>query len=174
MSTENKSLVALTEDYQRLMGLLMETGGELTPEIEKELEVNTEMLAAKADKYEFITSKLEAEEAYFKAKADSYTRVARACANARQRLRDAIKFSMQQTGKTEIIGEDTTFCIVNGAPKLVIKDPGVVPKNYVVETIVRDLDKDKIKADLKAGKSVPGAEFEPVYQLRTKISRKVK
>lgn len=173
MSEANKSLIALTADYQRLVALLMETGGEITPEIEQELTVNGEQLAQKADKYEFITGKLEAEETYWKGKADEYLRVARACANARQRLRDGIKASMQMMGKTEIVGENATFKLTNSAPRLVLHE-AQLEREYIVETVVREPNKDKIKGALKEGKSVSGAYFEPVVALRTSVSRKVK
>lgn len=172
--TANKSLFALTQDYQRLMTLLMETGGELTPEVEQELAVNGELLAAKADKYDFIIGKLEAEETYWKGKADEYARVGRACANARQRLRDGIKASMQFMRATEIVGENTTFKLTGSAPKLVLDQPNMLPGEYVIETVVREPNKDKIKGALKEGLTVPGARMEPVVALRTSVSRKVK
>lgn len=173
MSAENKSLIELNQDYGRLMNLLMEAGGELSPELEQELQVNQEMLAAKADKYDFVISKLELEEEYWKAQADKYLRVARACNAARSRMRDSIKVTMQMMDKTEIVGETTTFKLVKGAPKLVF-DHLKLPDEYVIETVVRETNKDKLKDDLKAGKVITGAQLEPVIQLRTSVSKKVK
>jgi hypothetical protein len=171
--SENKSLIVLTQDYQRLMTLLIEAGGEITPEIEQELTINQETLAKKTDGYDFLITKLEAEEEYWKARSDQYTRVARSCANARARLRESIKAAMQIMGATEIVGENATFKLVNGAPKLVLNDKDL-PKEFVTETVLVEPNKDLIKATLKSGNTVPGAHFEPVVQLRTSVSRKVK
>lgn len=172
MST-NKSLLELTGEYQRIMHLLMEAGGELTPEIEQELTVHQELLAAKADRYDFILQHLESEEAHWKAQADRFARVARVCSAARERLRASIKGAMQQMGVTEITGESVAFKLTNNAPKLVLNETAL-DKEYVVETIVREPNKDKIKGALKEGKEVIGAHFEPVVALRVSVARKVK
>jgi hypothetical protein len=171
--SENKSLMALQADYQRLMMLLMAADGELTPEIEAELSVNQEMIAAKADRYEFIISKLESEETHWKAQAERYSRVARTCANTRERLRSAIKATMQGMGITEIVGESICFKLTNAAPRVVITEP-LLPKEYVTETIIREPNKEKIKGALKEGVAISGAILEPVVALRTSIARKVK
>lgn len=165
--------MALTADYQRLLALVIEAGGELTPEIEQELAVNSEQLAAKADRYDFIMGKLDSEETYWKAQAERYSRVARACANARERLRGAIKGAMQAMAVTEIVGENTNFKLTNCAPKLVLKQ-SELPAEYITETIVREPNKDKIKGALKEGASIPGAQLEPVVALRVGVARKVK
>lgn len=173
MSTENKSLVTLVADYQKLISMVMEAEGELTSEIENELAVNAEMLATKADKYDFIMAKLEAEEEYWKDQADRYAKVGRACSNARDRLKTAIKTTMQLMGTTEIKGENASFKLSNSAPKLVLNQ-ALIPQEYIIETVVREPNKDKIKGALKEGKEVPGAQLEPVFALRVGVARKAK
>jgi hypothetical protein len=169
----NTSLMALSADYQRLMNLLMETGGEITPELEEELTINATALASKADKYDFILARLETEEAHWKAQADRYARVARACANAHDRLRGGIKAAMLGMGVTEIAGENACFKLTRSAPKLVLNEREL-HKDYIIETIVRGPNKDKIKGALKEGLVVAGAQFEDVVALRTGVARKVK
>ena len=169
----SKSLIEITADYNRLMLLLMEAGGEITPEVETELAVNQEQLAVKADRYDFIIAKLETEEAHWKAQADRYAKVARACAGARERLRGAIKATMQQMGVEEIAGESASFKLTKSAPKLILVE-SQLPREYVVETVVREPNKDKIKGALKEGVEVPGARLEPVVALRQGVARKVK
>lgn len=172
-TSPSQSLISLTAEYQKLIHMLMESGGEISAELEEALTVSQETLAKKTDKYDFVITKLEAEEEYWKARAEQYTRVARACANARARLRDAIKGAMQAMGKTEIVGENATFKLTNSAPKLVLNEKEL-PKDFVIETIVATPDKEKIKETLKAGGVIAGAYFEPVQALRIGISRKVK
>lgn len=168
-----KSLVGIVQEYNGLIGLIMEANGELTPELESALAINQEQLATKADGYDFIISKLETEEEYWKARADQYLRVAKVCANARQRMRDAIKGAMQVMGTTEVVGENATFKLVKSAPKLVLNEREV-PKEYFVETVVRELNKPKVKGALQDGIEVPGAKLEPVVALRIGVTRQVK
>lgn len=174
MTEVSKSLVQLTQDYNSLMQMILEAGGELTPEAEASLSVNTQTLALKADAYDFIMGKLDAEEGYWKAEADKYQRVARACSNARERMRGAIKAAMIGMDMKEVLGERATFKLTAAAPKLVIQNEKLVPGEYVIETVVREVNKDKIKASLKEGHEVPGCTLEPVFALRSGIARKTK
>lgn len=169
-----KSLIELNADYARLMGLLMDAGGEITPELEAELAVNEQQLATKADKYDFIIQRLETEESHWKLQADRYAKVARSCSAARERLREAIKFTLKNTGKTEVVGENARFYLANSAPRLIVAPVTQLPPEYVVETIVREPNKDKIKGALKEGVAIPGCALEPVFALRTGVARKVK
>lgn len=174
MADSSQSLINLTSEYNHLLMMIMEAGGEMTPDIEERLAVNAATMAAKADVYDFVISKLETEETHWKAEADRFASVARACANARERLRGAIKATMIETKRVDIMGDRATFKLTNAAPKLVIDEPSAIPNEYMTETVVRDVNKDKVKSALKDGFEVPGCKLEPVYVLRSGVARKTK
>lgn len=171
--SDSKSLPALVSEYQRLLSLLLECGGELTPQLEQELTATTETLAKKADSYEFVLSKLETEEMYWRSRAEEFVRVARACAAAQKRMRDTIKFAMNALNATEIAGESVTFKLVKAPPKLVTNEKELSDE-YIKQTIIREPNKERIRAALADGISVDGATLEPVQALRITLKRKEK
>lgn len=171
--SQNKSLIELTTDYNFLLKCIVESEGEISPDIERQVEITEDMLSLKIDKYDFLMKKLESEEAHWKERADAYAKVARTCNNVRAKMKDRIKEVMISLGKKEIIGETTTFKLTNSNPKLIINEKEL-PSDYVVETVIIEPNKDKIKDALKNGKSVTGAYLEEVLALRTSVSRKVK
>ena len=54
------SLYAITKEQQHLEELLIETGGELTPELEEALAINQENFLVKAENYGYSILRIEA------------------------------------------------------------------------------------------------------------------
>lgn len=77
-----------------------------------------------------------------------------------------IKEEMFSEGLCEIQGNLIKFSISNSNPKMIIEDEKSIPEKYRFETIVSNIDKEKIKEDLKLGKEVAGAKLEQGQTLK--------
>lgn len=164
------SLVDIYKEYNALESLIIESNGELNETLEVWLAEIDALLEQKADSYSFALDRFESSAEMLRAKAKQYLDAAKALENTRERLKDRIKFVMQATGKSEIKGSDITFKLSNSAPKLVIDEDNLSGQYKIAVTQVLP-DKERIKTDLKAGKEIEGARFEPVKSLRVNITK---
>lgn len=87
---------------------------------------------------------------------DLATRVARFAAR-KNTLRGIAFAAMESIGTKKLERPDFTASIRNGQPSVIITDADAVPDAYV--RLERKLDKTAIAAALKAGETVPGAEY---------------
>lgn len=160
------SLIEIAEKQRRADEELMLLGGELSPEMEKELQkIDTELLG-KADAYSFILLKAQASIADFKNREDQYRSARKALETAVERIKDRIKYAMKLMEKTEIIGNEVKFTLSNSKASLVIENEKEVPKEFKKEIITTVIDKELIRGALESGILVAGAKLEQGSALR--------
>ena len=165
MSEEKKSLLAITAQANSIAERLIESGGEIDPELESALAVNQKDLAVKVDSYAIIMDRFDFEIDYLKAKAQEFTDAAKVLANAQDRIKSNLKQALSLMGETEIEGESYKFKLSPSKPKLVIEE-SQLPQEFKMQDIKWVPDKAQIHDALTAGFNVPGAHLEPVNQLR--------
>ena len=110
-----------------------------------------------------ITSQIEAIKAEEKRLAD----MRKARENHLKRLKEYVLENMQQTSKQQIKTELGVMRIQASTPALKITNQEKIPAEY--QTIVPEhyeIDNERVKAALKAGKTVPGAELVQGVHLR--------
>ena len=110
-----------------------------------------------------ITSQIEAIKAEEKRLAD----MRKARENHLKRLKEYVLENMQQTGKEKIKTELGVMRIQANPPGLKITNQEKIPAEY--QTIVPEhyeIDNERVKAALKEGKAVPGAELVQGVHLR--------
>lgn len=161
-----KTLTQLAAEAMMIAQKLMESGGELTPELESALDVNKELLMKKVDGYVAIEDQFEAQAAYWKRKRDACDAIYKSFSGQIDRLRDRVKFVMNEMGVTEIAGVEHRYKLGKSAGKLIIEDESKIPNEFkmIVQTTV--VDKEKVKAMMKDGFEVPGAKLEEMGSLR--------
>lgn len=162
---ENKSLVAIVGESMSLERMLIESGGEVTPEIESFLAVNSTELAAKVDGYHMIIDRFDSLKKYYADKADFFKIISGQCDNASKRLKENIKFAMIEMGVDEIKGHDMRFKLSSGAGKLVIDDKEMIPVEFKHEVVDTEIKSAELKEALKKG-PVSGAHIEPTQSVR--------
>ena len=167
----NNSLVAIVREVATLETLLIESGGELTPEIEAMLTVKEVNLPEKVDGYEAIMDRLDSLEGMYKERAKMFSTAAKSLGMAQDALKERLKFAMKELGVTELMGNDIRFKLSASKPRLVIEDEKLVPKEYKQETVMIEVKKDLLTEDLKIG-SVPGARLEESVSLRKYVNKK--
>lgn len=160
------TLKELLHTTNEITDLLIESGGELTPEIEDKMRVSEVNLPKKIDSYSFILDRLKSEAAYFKQKADFYSSISKACKNAQERLKDNVKHVMISSDESELLGNDIKFKLSKTKPSLHI-DETKISKEYRYQEVREVIDKEKIREDLELGVPVQGASLVPSFSLRT-------
>lgn len=166
----NKNLMTIAEDALALEQLILENGGELTPELEAWLDEVDRRLSTKADSYSFAIDRFESTAEVLRKRAESYVAAARTLDNTVARLKDRIKTAIMMMEKREVRGKEIVFKLQNSAAKLVLKDIEL-PKAYMIaETFYRP-DRERILAELKDGAIIPGAVLLPNYALRTYVNK---
>lgn len=152
---------------------IIEAGGELSPELEAELEQVDLDLADKVDAYKYVTDRLTAEEKFFKAKADELYKVGQAHAKASARIKERLKEAMLSMERADVYGNEYRWRLTPLDPKLVIED-GVISDEWKKEVIEMVVDKDLIKTALAKGEEIEGARMEPVHRLQAYPNRSTK
>lgn len=164
-------LYAIVAEFNSITQKLVESGGELTPELEAMFDFNQVTLQTKVDNYAIIDERLALESDYWKAKADEMRKIAKGFESARKTLRDRLKDAMKAMGTDDLRGQDKRFKLSASKPALVI-DESRLPKEFtmVISSIVPD--REKIQAAIADGFDVPGASLEPVTALRVYANKK--
>lgn len=168
------TLSMVIAETSAVVQMIIENGGELTEEMELELEKNNIVLAHKLDSYGYVWERLEAEEAYWKSKADEFARVGKSLKRVRENLKERMKFAMVAIEHDEVKGNDFRFKLQKTSGKLVVEDESLLPEEFKQETVVIEVLKDDLKTAIKAGEQVPGARVTYEPSLRKYVNRKNK
>ena len=170
----NLTLYELTARQQRIEDMLVENGGELTPELEAELNDNTEALTEKVDGYHHIIRRMEAQAAAFKKAKEEMAEKQRICNNAVKRIKEHLAHVMQAGGITKLEGELAKVTLRrNEVVNVYDEDELMKPYHMVIETLKANLppfitvdvkvNNTALKEDITAGKPVAGAELTDSY-----------
>ena len=150
------SLYNITSEQQRINDLLMDTGGELTPEIEEALLINNDNFAIKAEGYAVSIHKFDSFIEAADAEIKRLTALKKSATGAKTRLKDTLAYAMEVFGydKVDLGLHKLSF---RTSQAVNITDEVRIPNNYIkVET---KIDKESLKRDLKAGLVIEGAEL---------------
>jgi len=161
----SKSLTNILNESLEIERAIIESFGEITPAIADKLTINEIEQKEKLDSYEVIMNRLELNETYFKQKAAELKMIEKSFAQARESMRERIKYFMIEKNLDEVRGSDARFKLTKTTPSLKI-DPDLIQDEYKFQLISIEIDREKIKADLKDGKEVIGASLEQGLALR--------
>jgi hypothetical protein len=159
------TLVDLAREALELTQTIIESGGEITSEIEERVEANELRIADKVDAYSFIEERLDAEAQYWDRKAKAFANIARGFKGARERLLARIKFFMGEMQLKEVQGHDYRFVLAGSMPRLVVNE-ALLPAEYKMQVTQVIPDKERIREALLLGANIPGAYLEETGALR--------
>ena len=168
------SLRELTIKAASLTNELVESGGEISPELEQALIANEFSLANKIDAYASVLERLDAEIAHWKTQKADADMVLKRLEGAKDRLRDSLKTSGQALGESRLEGQFHKISITPSKGRLII-DEEALDKSYtrVVQSV--EADTSRIREALDRGETVAGAHIEPGMIMRiSKGSRSLK
>ena len=159
---------------EKLEKMLIESNGEITPEIQQEMSVNPETISNLIDTKYIGIERLEMSAAYFEKKENEFKSIRLSLENAQKFILSSIKDYMIESGKTELIGGEYQFKLSSAAPKVNVVNEDKVPEVYKNVKTEISIDKKKIGDDLKKGFPVEGCVLEENYSLRKSIIKGAK
>ena len=137
------TLYELTNELQQLLALAEDP--DVDPEILKDtIEGVTGEIELKADGYARVIRQMESDGAGLKAEIDRLTARKKTIDNSIDRMKEALKNSMEITGKTKFKTELFSFNIQLNPASVVIDDPDNIPSEYLIEQPPK-IDKAKLK-----------------------------
>lgn len=121
------------------------------------IEALTAELGDKTASYIDVINQLEMEQKHAEEVAAQWKKKAEVRKNSVKRLREALKFAMEQTGNAKLTAGDYEVKIVKNGGKLPIIYSGDVPQDY--QKVVYEVDGEKIRAALEGGEELPFASL---------------
>lgn len=160
MSTLNE----LVSQAAQIEELLINSNGEITPELEAMI-LNVDFnLPQKLDNYSLLIERMKMVSEFYKSRAEKLLLIAKSCGEVEKRCKENLKNAMQTLGVDELKGVDIRFKLQKAKDKLILDETVPVEDRFLrVEYVV---DKTKITEALKQGEDVKGAHFEPSYYVR--------
>ena len=164
-----ESLFSLVSQANTLSRMLVETSGEITPEIEALMAHIDVSMPGKVDGYATVIERLEVEAQYWEDKANAYYQVAKAHKTLRERLLAAIKQAMIAMNTDELKGIDVKYKLSNSKPALVIGDDLDPAWKLTITEVVAD--KERIRSALELGNIIKGAKLVAGKTLRRYMNK---
>jgi hypothetical protein len=146
--------------------------GELTPELESKLDLNSADLSEKIDCYVGVLKHLEKIAMMYKENADEMKARQKTLENQLEKLRERLKTAHTVLGLREIEGMMFKTLVYESQPKLVIENEKSIPSKYMKVVQKIEIDKDAIKAALLDGETIDGCRFELTHALRISVNAK--
>ncbi len=161
-------LVSLSHEIQKA---LVDSMGEMTPELETELILVANKLPEKVDAYKFVVDDLKAQAEVWNERAATFTRISKAFITYIDRMKYSLKMACINLGVEEIVGKDYKWKLVNNAPSLIVDNPDLLPSEYIEVVETKRVRSDLLKEALKSGKAVPGARLESGSHVRSFVNK---
>lgn len=159
-----RRLHEITADFLALEDLLLESGGEVTPEVEALIAEMEGNLEAKADGYAALIQEWQADAEKWKAEEQRCAGHRKARENAAAALKARLCEAMVTLGREKVETERFKVAVQRAAPSVeLLVEPDVLPEAYqrVIPATV-SADKKAIADALKSGEDLSGyAEFRP-------------
>ena len=152
---------------------LVESGGEITPEIAQLLEEVEKGLAEKVDGYHHLIGYAEAQAKLWSEKAERLQKIANGCNSFAQMLERRLKEAMILAGVTELTGEEVRYKLQRTAPQLLLREQEL-PVEYLVVKQTTAPDKVRIRQELTNGATIKGAALVEQVCLRSYAAKGVR
>ncbi|CAK0739520.1 putative Phage protein [Azospirillaceae bacterium] len=168
-----KSLPALISEANDVARFLMESDGEITPEVEALIDKSGIELSQKMDSYFFVIQELQSRATAAQERADEWAKAAKACSSAVQNLKTRVMLAMQSLDVPEMSGSEVTFRRQANPPATIIENQALIPDEFInieVPPPVKKIDKKAIADAIKRGREVPGARLDRGERLVTKVA----
>lgn len=159
-----RRLFEITADFEAMEELLLEAGGEVTPEVEALLAEMEANLEGKADGYAALIREWEADAAKWKEEEQRCAGHRKARENAAANLKVRLCEAMVRLGRDKLFTDRFKIGVQRSAGSVeVLVDPALLPEPYrrvIPETVTAD--KKALADALRAGEDLGGlAELRP-------------
>ena len=154
-----KSLYQITQEQAELFNFILESDGEITPDVEESLKINEQNFETKARGYIWMIKKLEADNITIGEEMVRLQLIEKRNDKLIDRLKDSMKNALIIFGESKKV--DTFTLGISKSESTDIYDADLVPSEYkITETITTTkIPKDEVKKAIKSGIEVPGAQI---------------
>ena len=156
---ESKSLQEIISITASIEEALVESSGEITPEISQMLDMKYTALPDKIDRYYGLMERMKSLSEYYEDRSEMFLKMSKSVLNIHKFCNHNIESAMRQLDTKELKGYDFKFKLQDGPPSLDIYDHTKIPEEYKKTTVTVEPDKTKIKEALKQGIEVNGAKL---------------
>lgn len=157
------NLYQIKNEYLTLASQLEQ--GELTPEIEQQLQINEEQLKEKAINYGYVIRSFEYDNDVIDAEIKRLKQLKEQKENAIDKLKNAVSDAMQLYG-IEKIDSPTLKISFRKSESIEVSDN--LDKKYFIEKTTLQPDKNAIKQAIKDGQQIQGAVLVINYNIQIK------
>ena len=153
-----QSLYNIEQDQRYTLSEIEALGGELTPELEAQLEINAQQLQTKSIKYLEVIKTKDAYNSLVKEEIKRLQGIVKINDNLTTRLKDNLLRAVKTFGDFE--AGFTKFSIRKSVSVKVMEDMiNSLPKKYKTVKVIESADKKTIKKDLQDGIEIDGCEL---------------
>lgn len=157
------TLYKLNEQYQEIFyKLLLEE--ENNEDLIEELALIEIEIEDKAENTAIVLKELEANINKFKEEEKRLYERRKALENNVKYLKSNLEYTMKLQGKNKFKTDHFSFSIQKNAPSVLITNEALIPEDY--QKVKVEIDKTKLKNDLKEGLIIEGAELHQSESLR--------
>lgn len=161
------SLFNISKERFKLITAIVNDGGEITPEIEKQLEINQTEMQSKGVDYGFAIKHLNAEIDIIDAEIERLESLKKTRKNLVERLKTNLHGAMELFDVTEI-KTPTIKINFRKSESVEIPDLAMLDSRFIKVKTVREPDKIAIKKAIESGESVQGATINVKFNLQIK------
>ncbi|MBA3757084.1 MAG: siphovirus Gp157 family protein [Nitrosomonas sp.] len=144
---------------------------EMTPEIESQLQHIDLTAPERVDLTVYLLERVKSEQAYWKERADYFTKIAKSFRLVEEKIRDGVKIAMVEGGHTDLHGIDMRWKLSEIEPRLEYEDDKL-PAEFMMQVVSTKVNDEKLRNTLKNGDRVNGARLVPNYRLAPYANRK--
>lgn len=163
----NKSIYQIENEYRLLAENLIDNGGELTPEIETQLQISKADLQNKSVSYSFVIKQLESNISEIDLEIKRLTERKKAQAKTVERLEETLKDAMILFDIQKIESPLVTISLRN-SESVEVLHLALLSDEYKKTKIEVSADKVAIKEAIKEGKNVYGATLKKNQSIQIK------
>lgn len=159
------TLYEIKNEYLELINQVEELNGEITPEIEEQLQINQNELQNKAIAYHSVILAKDA----FNMQIDNEIKRLQALKKRNNNLIDNLKNRL--VGAVQMFGEFTVGTNTFGLRKserVEVGDVNSLPKEYKTVKVTEQANKTEIKKALKLGEEIKNCDIVESYNLKIK------
>jgi hypothetical protein len=163
----SNSLFNIQKQYVDLIGVLLENGGEITPELETSLQINKEEFQVKSENYAAVIRQLDGECSIIDTEIERLNKLRDTRSKAIERLKNNISHAMNLY-EIEKIETPLLKLSFRKSESVEISDIKLLDRKFIVVKTSEQADKTAIKNAIKAGELVVGAIIKQNKSLQIK------
>lgn len=161
------SLFKISNDMQLIVNELIANGGELTDELQDQLQITESQMKQKATGYAQVIRAMRYDNDIVDAEIKRLQAIKKVRKNTTERLENALSDAMQRF-EMDVIETPISKISFRSSQSVEITDENAIDKQFKTQIITTKVDKMEIKRAIKGGATVTGAELVTNKNLQIK------